>query len=129
MIKKSTFTLITALFLAGTLSSGVANAAEKTHQWMSEGGERMLAMDLEGDPENGLDVYEVCSACHLPEGWGSKDGTFPQIAGQHKNVIIKQMADIREGNRDNPTMYPLHYLSRSAMHKRWRTSRPTWSAC
>lgn len=106
MLKKSTFTSIAALFLTGILSSGAASAAEKSHQWMSEGGERMLALDLEGDPENGLDVYEVCSACHLPEGWGSKDGTFPQIAGQLKNVIIKQMADIREGNRDNPTMYP-----------------------
>ena len=35
-----------------------------------------------------------------------KDGTFPMLAGQHKNVIIKQLADIRALNRDNPTMYP-----------------------
>ena len=86
---------------------GTASAAEeKKHVWMTEGGERNLALELEGNAEDGLEVYEVCSACHLPEGWGTKDGTFPQIAGQHKNVIIKQMADIREGNRDNPTMYP-----------------------
>ncbi len=42
----------------------------------------------------------------MPEGWGSKDGTFPQLAGQHHSVIIKQLADIRALNRDNPTMYP-----------------------
>ncbi len=97
---------LTALFLTGMLTLGVAQAEEKKHQWMAEGGDRLVALDLEGDLENGLDVFEVCSACHLPEGWGSKDGTFPQIAGQLKNVIIKQLADIREGNRDNPTMYP-----------------------
>ena len=34
------------------------------------------------------------------------DGTFPQLAGQHTTVLIKQMADIRAGERDNPTMYP-----------------------
>jgi cytochrome c553 len=106
MLKKPTFTALTALFFAIILSFGIANAEEKKHQWMSEGGDRLLALDLEGNLEDGLDVYEVCSACHLPEGWGSKDGTFPQIAGQLKNVIIKQLADIREGNRDNPTMYP-----------------------
>ena len=55
---------------------------------------------------DGVAVFEVCSACHLPEGWGTKDGTFPQLAGQHVNVIIKQLADIRAKNRDNPTMYP-----------------------
>ena len=28
------------------------------------------------------------------------------LAGQHTTVLIKQMADIRAGLRDNPTMYP-----------------------
>jgi cytochrome c553 len=106
MLKNSNYTKIAALILTGIMSIGIANAAEQKHEWMSESGERLKALDLEGNVENGLDIYEVCSACHLPEGWGSKDGTFPQIAGQLKNVIIKQLADIREGNRDNPTMYP-----------------------
>ena len=74
--------------------------------WLEGGGEREEAMDLKPDLENGVDVYEVCSGCHLPEGWGDTSGTFPQLAGQHREVLIKQMADIREGNRDNPTMYP-----------------------
>jgi len=106
MKQNKTLAGITTLLLTGLLTLGVANAQEKKHVWMSEGGERLLALDLEGNAEDGLDVFEVCSACHLPEGWGSKDGTFPQLAGQLKNVIIKQLADIREGNRDNPTMYP-----------------------
>lgn len=64
------------------------------------------ALKLEPNLESGLEIYEVCAACHLPEGWGKKDGTFPQLAGQYKSVLIKQLADIRAKNRDAPTMYP-----------------------
>ena len=74
--------------------------------WNEAGGEKDEAMHLVGDPEKGMEVYEVCSACHMPEGWGLPDGTFPQLAGQHHNVMIKQLADIRALNRNNPTMYP-----------------------
>ena len=80
------------------------NKAKK--EWMSTGGEREEALTLKPNVDNGREVYEVCSACHMPEGWGLTDGTFPQLAGQHRTVIIKQLADIRDGHRDNPTMYP-----------------------
>jgi len=81
-------------------------AKTNVNVWNAEGGEKDEAMKLTPNLENGKAVYEVCAACHLPEGWGSKDGTFPQIAGQHFEVIIKQLSDIRALNRDNPTMYP-----------------------
>ena len=74
--------------------------------WMTEGGERVEAMHLKPDHENGIEVFEICSGCHLTEGWGKPDGTFPQLAGQHQSVLIKQLSDIRSKNRDNPTMYP-----------------------
>lgn len=74
--------------------------------WMTQGGEREIALSLVPDHENGIEVYEVCAGCHLTEGWGKPDGTFPQLAGQHKEVLVKQLADIRSKNRDNPTMYP-----------------------
>jgi cytochrome c553 len=97
-----------AVFAIGLLSGASPPAGEKTNVnvWNAEGGEKDEALTLKPDLENGKVVYEVCLACHLPEGWGSKDGTFPQIAGQHRKVIIKQLADIRALNRDNPTMYP-----------------------
>jgi len=82
------------------------DAEGKVHQWMSTGGERDVSLKLIPDLKHGRDVYEVCAACHLPEGWGRSDGTFPELAGQHRTVLIKQLTDIREGNRDNPTMYP-----------------------
>lgn len=79
---------------------------EAGYQWNAAKGEEEEALTLKPDVKNGRDIYEVCSACHQPEGWGLADGTFPQLAGQHYKVIIKQLSDIRAGNRDNPTMYP-----------------------
>ena len=74
--------------------------------WNEAAGEKIEALKLSGNVENGEEAYEVCSACHLPSGAGRSDGTFPQLAGQHTTVLIKQIADIREGLRDNPIMYP-----------------------
>ncbi len=64
------------------------------------------ASALKPDLENGREVYEICASCHLQEGWGLKDGTYPQISGQHRSVLIQQLSDINSHNRDNPTMYP-----------------------
>ena len=63
-------------------------------------------MALTPDLDNGRRAFLTCAVCHLPEGWGSTDGTYPQIAGQLSTVVIKQLADFRAGNRDNPLMYP-----------------------
>lgn len=85
---------------------GNADDVPAPSTWNEGGGEQEEALKLTPNLENGRDVYEVCSACHQPNGWGLVDGTFPQIAGQHRDVLIKQLADIRALNRDNPTMYP-----------------------
>lgn len=68
--------------------------------------EYQRALDLTPDPENGKRVYRMCAICHTPEGWGLENGAYPQVAGQLRSVIIKQLADIRARNRDNPTMRP-----------------------
>jgi len=105
-----------SLLLIGLLSAGVVFAGppaphkegieSKDYKWNAEGGEKMEALHKKGSVKNGEEVYEICGACHLPSGAGRADGTFPQLAGQHSTVLIKQMADIRSGERDNPTMYP-----------------------
>ena len=64
------------------------------------------ALSLKPDIEAGKKAYELCATCHLDNGWGKPDGSFPVIAGQHRKVLIKQLADIRARNRENPTMYP-----------------------
>ncbi|MCA9504945.1 MAG: c-type cytochrome [Myxococcales bacterium] len=64
------------------------------------------ALQLEPDPARGLEIYRSCAACHTPEGWGMASGVVPQLAGQHRSVVIKQLADIRAGNRQNRVMLP-----------------------
>jgi len=70
-----------------------------------------MALKLTPDPERGREIYLMCAVCHQPEGWGTADGAYPQVAGQLYPVIIKQMADIRARNRDTPTMLPFTVLS------------------
>lgn len=98
-------TFLTAAIIALALPV-MAQDAAAPEGWNEGGGEQDEALHLTPDHENGIYTYEVCSACHQLNGWGLDDGTFPQIAGQHFNVIIKQLSDIRALNRDNPTMYP-----------------------
>jgi cytochrome c553 len=108
---KSTLPLLLALLGTGTaLAQAPAPAKSgiesKDYVWNAQEGEKIEALHKIGDIERGKEAYEVCGACHLPSGAGRPDGTFPQLAGQHTTVLIKQMADIRAGLRDNPTMYP-----------------------
>jgi len=107
-----THTLLMLALLTTGLANAQAPAPKKTgiegpgYQWNAQEGEKIEALHKKGDVKNGKEAYEICGACHLPSGAGRPDGTFPQLAGQHSTVLIKQMADIREGLRDNPTMYP-----------------------
>jgi cytochrome c553 len=64
------------------------------------------ALTLTPNVKNGLEVYRACASCHQPEGWGLATGSVPQLAGQHRNVVIKQLADIRAESRSNPMMVP-----------------------
>lgn len=64
------------------------------------------ALTLEPNVEHGLEIYRGCAACHGPEGWGMQSGVVPQIAGQHRTVVVKQLADIRAGNRQAVSMAP-----------------------
>ena len=99
IFKLDTWAWTTLTLLMG-LNSMLASADAPLDDELSQ------AMALEGDLQNGKEVFTTCAACHTTEGWGTEDGRFPQLAGQHRSVIIKQMADIRAGNRDNPEMFP-----------------------
>ena len=105
------FNIVVALFVLffSTYSSAEWRDRSKWNEdsgWNPGGGEQDEALKLKPNIENGREVWETCSACHLQEAWGTKDGEYPQLAGQHSTVLIKQLADIRALNRDNPTMYP-----------------------
>jgi cytochrome c553 len=92
--------LAALLVLAGCTEQGVTPAADAAR-------EIEQALELTPDIENGLRIYRTCAECHQPEGWGLANGSMPQIAGQHRKVVVKQLADFRAGNRDEPGMCPL----------------------
>ena len=43
----------------------------------------------------------ACIACHGPKGTGNNQAGFPQIAGQHANYTIAQLAAFKEKKRTN----------------------------
>jgi cytochrome c553 len=65
-----------------------------------------IQLEFTPDIEVGKTTFGVCARCHLPEAWGNADGTYPQLAGQHVNVLMKQLLDIRNGTRQSSLMYP-----------------------
>lgn len=72
----------------------------------SSSDEIIRALELTPNIENGKKIYPLCASCHHDNGWGRADGSYPVIAGQHRQVLIKQLADIRAKLRDNPVMFP-----------------------
>ena len=86
--------------------SAISVTATVQAGWEEADLEREEALRLVPDLDRGKEIYEGCAVCHMPEGWGTPNGAYPQIAGQHRSVVIKQLADIRAKNRDNPSMYP-----------------------
>ena len=99
---KKTFPANFSLLCALLMSTSQAQAARS--EPLPVNPEFDQAMTLQPDSDNGRKLYRGCVACHGPEGWGTASGSYPQIAGQLYPVIIKQLADFRAGNRDNPIM-------------------------
>ncbi len=74
--------------------------------WNDVKGEELMALRANGDPEQGKVAYIVCQGCHGPDAPGDEAGFYPRLSGQRASVLIKQLADVRAGRRDNPKMYP-----------------------
>jgi cytochrome c553 len=74
--------------------------------WNAMTEEKRLALNAKPDPRHGESAFAICQGCHRAGALGRPDGSYPRLAGQHATVLIKQMTDIRNGQRDNPKMYP-----------------------
>lgn len=59
--------------------------------------ERIAALDV--DEALGASAFEVCASCHGADGFGSRDGLIPRLAGQHRAVILNRLIEISEGVR------------------------------
>jgi cytochrome c553 len=78
----------------------------KDYEWNRPNEEQALALSRKGDPVRGKLAYTVCQGCHRADASGRSGALYPQLAGQHATVLIKQMVDVRAGRRDNPKMHP-----------------------
>jgi len=82
------------------LSVGGAQAG-----WESNSAEEKSILSMKTNLDNGFRLYEkYCFECHELEGWGSPDGEFPEVAGQHRSVTLKQMLDMKNGKRKKSDM-------------------------
>jgi cytochrome c553 len=77
--------------LAATLLAALATGAQTN--------ELREAMKLKPNHDHGRELYETCAACHQPDGAGVADGDIPNIAGQHYEVILKELTDFRDSER------------------------------
>ena len=53
---------------------------------------------------DGRRLYAPCVVCHQPNAWGSADGTIPNLAGQQKRYLEKQLTLFRSGARVDTAM-------------------------
>jgi cytochrome c553 len=49
-------------------------------------------------------LYAPCVVCHQPNAWGSMDGAIPNLAGQKKRYLEKQLMVFRSGARIDTAM-------------------------
>ncbi len=61
---------------------------------------------IAGDAEAGKAKSAVCAACHGAEGVSPND-LWPNLAGQKKGYLAKQITAFRDGTRSDPTMSPM----------------------
>jgi cytochrome c553 len=55
-------------------------------------------------PSDGMRLYAPCVVCHQPNAWGSQDGSIPNLAGQQRRYLEKQLAVFRSGAREDTAM-------------------------
>ncbi|MBN2885968.1 MAG: cytochrome c4 [Chromatiaceae bacterium] len=89
-------TWLMTISVAAAVMAGAAQASEHTSE-----------APKVGDPAAGeAKVNSICQACHGPQG-NSIVPTWPKLAGQHPEYIIKQLTNFRQGDRYNEQMTPM----------------------
>lgn len=82
--------IVAALLLSLPLLAQAESAAQRDYN---------RAVALKPDSEHGREVFAKCAVCHGPNGEGTTNGSIPRIAGQHYRVLVRQVADFRNGTR------------------------------
>ena len=61
----------------------------------------LLAVSAAAADGKKLYTENACAACHGPTGNEPIIPTYPKVAGQNREYLIRQMNDIKSGARDN----------------------------
>jgi cytochrome c553 len=64
----------------------------------------VIGWTVEGDAAAGKAKAGVCAGCHGVDGNGGADPTWPKLAGQIPEYLVKQLKDFKSGVRNNPIM-------------------------
>jgi len=102
------FLALTASFFVNATENQPKEAGIESDNyiWNEMRGEKLRALQAQGNALRGEIAFEVCQGCHRRGALGREDGSYPRLASQHASVLIKQMTDVRSGVRDNPKMFP-----------------------
>lgn len=91
---------IAAASMSGLVQANEPAAAHEAHQ-------PAAAQEPTGSAAAGeAKANTICMACHGPQG-NAIVPTWPKLAGQHPEYILKQLADFKAGNRVNDQMTPM----------------------
>lgn len=77
----------------------VAASAAQPHEQQPPKEELSSVLRATPDLAHGRGLFSICSECHGRLGEGNASGWPPQIAGQHRAVIAKELVDYRAGVR------------------------------
>ncbi len=66
----------------------------------------MAGMAHAGDPVAGEAKARMCMACHGAQGISPAD-IWPNLAGQKKGYLVKQIKAFKAGTRVDPSMAPM----------------------
>jgi cytochrome c553 len=87
-------------------SQPLGSTEKNSQTWNEMKGEKLQALQLQGDAGRGAEAFQACQGCHKRGATGTLNGAYPRLAGQHASVLIEQITDIRLGQRTNPKMAP-----------------------
>ena len=62
------------------------------------------AAGTKGNATAGKQKAAACAACHGADGNKTLDGTYPRLAGQYADYLVKALTDYKTGKRKNTVM-------------------------
>ncbi len=72
---------------------------------MSAFASQAFAVGVEGNLAAGKQkATTVCASCHGVDGNKTLDNSYPKLAGQHSDYLLKALKDYKSGKRSNAIM-------------------------